>query len=93
MKFIVKLFRNSPASTGLLSLFILLHLVGDKDFGAPMIATEGDVFAFLVYCCVMASLVLFILPRIKPQNKEKVTWTVVAVTVVVLTVIAKIIAL
>ena len=93
MKFIVKLFRNSPASTGLLSLFILLYLVGAKDFGNPMVATEGDVFALLVYCCVMAGLVLFILPRIKPQNKEKVTWTVVAVTVVVLTVTAKIMAL
>lgn len=93
MKFIVNFFRKSPASTGLLSLFILLYIVGAKDFSTPMIATEGDIFAFVVYCCVMAGLVLFVLPRIKPQNKEKVTWTVVAVTVVVLTVIAKIMAL
>lgn len=93
MKFIINFFRKSPASTGLLSLFILLYLVGGKDFGAPMVATEGDVFALLVYCCVMAVFVMFVLPKIKQQNQEKVTWTVVLITVLVLTVIAKIIAL
>ena len=58
-----------------------------------MVATEGDVFALLVYCCVMAVFVMFVLPKIKQQNQEKVTWTVVLITVLVLTVIAKIIAL
>ena len=90
-KFIIDFFREFPACTGLLSLLIALHLIGVKDLRTPIMAMqEGLLPVFYLYCCVILIFMLFILPKIEKQKRKKITWLVVVSSVIVSTVIAKI---
>lgn len=90
-KAILNLFRSSPASIGLLSLLIALHLTGVKDLRTPMAEVSKDVLLiFCLYCCVMMFLVMFVRKLRKQQKREKIIWTVVVSTVLLLTIIAKV---
>lgn len=90
-KSIINLFRKSPASMGLLSLLIALHLVGVKDLRTPMAEVSKDVLLiFGLYCGVMLLFVMFVLKKTEQQKREKLAWTVVASSVLFLTIIAKI---
>lgn len=88
--FIINFFRNYPVCTGLLSLLITLHLVGVKNLQTPLVAMQKNLFPlFFFYVVSMLGYMLFILPKIDSQKQEKITWIVIAVMVVVLTIIAK----
>ena len=90
-KTILNLFRSSPASIGLLSLLIALHLTGVKDLRTPMAEVSKDVLLiFGLYCGVMLFLVMFIWKLGERQKREKMIWTVVVSTVLFLTIIAKV---
>ena len=76
---------------GLLSLLIALHLVGVKDLRTPMAEVSKDVLlSFGLYCGVMLLFVMFVLKKTEQQKREKLAWTVVASSVLLLTIIAKI---
>lgn len=88
--FIINFFRNYPVCTGLLLLLISLHLVGVKNLQTPLVAMQKNLFhLFFFYVVSMLGYMLFILPKIDSQKQEKITWIVIAVMVVVLTIIAK----
>lgn len=88
--FIINFFRNYPVCTGLLLLLISLHLVGVKNLQTPLVAMQKNLFPlFFLYVVCMLNYMLFILPKINQQKREKITWIVIAVMVVVLTIIAK----
>lgn len=90
-KHVLNLIRKSPASMGLLSLLITLHLVGVKDLRVPMITMQKDLLMiFGLYMGVMLFYVLCILPRIEREKREKITWLVVVSSVLILTIAAKI---
>ncbi len=91
-KFVVDFFRNYPVCTGLLSFLIALHLIGAKDLRTPIVAMNKDLFPlFFLYVFIMAFYMLFILPKTEQQKREKQTWLVVVVSIISLTIIAKII--
>lgn len=90
-KFVIDLFRHFPICTGLLGFLIALHIVGIKDLRTPMMEMQDDLWLlFALYCFVMMFFMLFILPKVERQKREKLTWSVVASNVVVLTIVAKI---
>ena len=89
-KFFINLFRNYPICTGLLSLLIALHVVGVKDLQTPLIAMNENLFPILFfYVSVMLCYMMFILPKIKQEKREKATWLTVVFMVVILTIGAK----
>lgn len=91
-KFVVDFFRNYPVCTGLLSFLIALHLISAKDLRTPIVAMNKDLFPlFFLYVFIMAFYMLFILPKTEQQKREKQTWLVVVVSIISLTIIAKII--
>ena len=91
-KFVVDFFRNYPVCTGLLSFLIALHLIGAKDLRTPIVAMNKDLFPlFFFFFFIMAFYMLFILPKTEQQKREKQTWLVVVVSIISLTIIAKII--
>ncbi len=90
-KFVIDFFRKFPFCTGLLSLLIALHLTGVKDLRTPMVAMQEDLFLiFAFYAFAMLFFALFILPETEQQKREKLTWSVVVSSVLVLTVAAKV---
>ena len=94
-KFIVKVFRNSPACTGLISLLIALHLVGIKDLRTPLSSMPADLFltVFGLYCFAMLVYMLFILPHIAQEKREKRTWAFVGLSVLTIVIFAKFLAM
>ena len=89
-KFFINLFRNYPICTGLLSLLIALHVVGVKDLQTPLIAMNENLFPILFfYVSVMLCYMMFILPKINQEKREKATWLTVVFMVVILTIGAK----
>ncbi len=89
-KFIIDLFRKFPVCTGLLLFLIVLHLLDIKKLQTPMIAMAEDLsLLFFIYCFGMAFFMLFILPKTKPQKREKFTWLTVILSILVLSIVAK----
>lgn len=84
-KSILHVLRNSPASSGFLLLLILFRLTGVKVSPTSM----QEVCFFIVYFGIM-SVWLFIVPKLAPQKREKMTWIVVGSSVLLLTLAAKI---
>lgn len=86
MKSFIDFFRNYPTSTGLLCLIIISNLLSPKHAQTFILAIPKHLFPlFFFYALVMFGYMLFILPKIKQENKEKTTWLVVATNVVILT--------
>lgn len=89
--FIVNLFRKFPGCTGVLLLLLALHLTGVKDLRTSMVEIQDDLFlVFYLYVLGMLFFVMFLLPKVEPSKREKITWMVVVLSVLVLTIIAKI---
>lgn len=88
-KSIIRLFKNSPASSGFLLLLAAFHLAGVKKLQTPLQEKKEVLIFIFVYLCIMAIWV-FIVPKIEPQKKEKVTWCVVGLSVLLVTILAKI---
>lgn len=87
MKFFIGFFRQYPTSTGLLCLILISHLFESKDTQTPLLALPKDFIpVFFFYVMGMFIYMLFILPQIEAQKREKETWIVVAISVVVLTI-------
>ena len=77
--FFIYLFRGNPFATGLLVLFILKYLLEiQKNWCLMMV----------FYVCCVVGYMLFILPKIEQQKREKTTWLVVALLVVISTSVA-----
>lgn len=88
--FIVNVFKDSPACTGLVLLLITLHLTGVKSLALPMSEMPKEVGLILFsYLCIMAISVLFILPKTAQHKRRKLMWQVVVTAVLILTVAAK----
>ena len=86
MKDFIDLFRRFPTLTGLLCLVIVSHLTEPKDLRTPILAMPENLMPlFFLYVFGMLFYMLMILPKIELQQREKVTWLVVATSVVVLT--------
>lgn len=87
MKFFIGFFRQYPSCTGLLCLILISHLFESKDTQTPLLAMPKDFIpVFFFYVMGMLIYMLFILPQIEAQKREKETWIVVAISVVVLTI-------
>lgn len=87
MKFFIGFFRQYPTSTGLLCLILISHLFESKDTQTPLLALPKDFIpVFFFYVMGMFIYMLFILPQIEAQKREKETWIVVAISVVVSTI-------
>lgn len=86
---IIKLLRNSPASSGFVLLLIALHFSGAKPLQMPLIEKKEIVICFFAYFCIMTAW-LFIMPKVDQNKREKATWTIVGSSVLVLTILAKV---
>lgn len=89
-KYVFNLVRKSPASIGLLSLLIALHLAGIKDLRTSMVTMPRElwyIFVSYVFCMVIT---VFILPKIGETKREKTVWSIVVSSVFILTIAAKI---
>lgn len=87
MKFFIGFFRQYPSCTGLLCLILISHLFEPKDAQTPLLAMPKDFIPiFFFYVIGMLIYMLFILPQIEAQKREKETWIFVAISVVVLTI-------
>ena len=87
MKFFINLFRNYPCCTGLLCLVLLSHLTEPKDLQTPILSMPSNFLpVFFFYVFSMLGYMLFILPNISSERREKITWLWVSVNIVVLTI-------
>lgn len=72
-------------------MLLALHLTGVKDLRTSMVEMQDDLFlVFYLYVLGMLFFVMFLLPKVEPSKREKITWMVVVLSVLVLTIIAKI---
>lgn len=72
-------------------MLLALHLTGVKDLRTSMVEIQDDLFlVFYLYVLGMLFFVMFLLPKVEPSKREKITWMVVVLSVLVLTIIAKI---
>ena len=86
MKNFIGLFRQYPSCTGLLCLILISHLFEPKDAQTPLLAMPKEFIPiFFFYVIGMLIYMLFILPQIEAQKREKITWHVVASSIIVLT--------
>lgn len=87
MKFLINLFRRFPTSTGLLFLVIIANLTNTQYSPTSMFVMQRNLLhIFFVYVIGMLLYMLFILPQIPLQNREKATWFVVMANVVIFTI-------
>lgn len=82
-----RLFKSSPTTSGFLLLMIVFHLAGVRSSPQSML----EVYLSLIYICIMAICGFFIVPKIEQNKREKLTWCVVGLSIVLLTCIAKMI--
>ena len=88
MKIITDLFRKYPSCTGLLCLILLSHLMEPKDLHTPILSMPEEFLpVFFLYVMGMLCYMLFVLPGIQSKNREKITWIVVLISIVILTVL------
>ena len=77
MKFFIGFFRQYPTSTGLLCLILISHLFESKDTQTPLLALPKDFIpVFFFYVMGMLIYMLFILPQIEAQKREKETFQI-----------------
>jgi len=87
MKFFIDLFRKFPVCTGLLCLVVISNLTESKDLQTPILSMQKDLLPiFFLYTLGMWFYMMFVLPSIPPQKREKTTWLLVVIGVVVLTI-------
>ena len=87
MKFFIDFFKNYPTSTGLLCLVIISHLAESDGAQTPILSMPKEFLGvFFFYVMGMSIYMLFILPKIEEQKREKITWSVNIASVVVLTI-------
>lgn len=83
MKFFIDFFRNYPTCTGLLCLVIIFHLAQSDGFETSILSIPKEFLGvFFFYVFVMLFYMMFILPHIQQQKREKVTWSVNIASVV-----------
>lgn len=87
MKFFIDFFKNYPTSTGLLCLVIISHLAESDGAQTSILSMPKEFLGvFFFYVMGMSIYMLFILPKIEEQKREKITWSVNIASVVVLAV-------
>lgn len=87
MKFFIDFFKNYPTCTGLLCLVIISHLAESDGAQTSILSMPKEFLGvFFFYVFMMLFYMMFILPHIKQQKREKVTWSVNITSVVVLAV-------
>jgi hypothetical protein len=84
------LFRKNPSCTGLLCLLITTYFITPKDIRGPILEISGILLPVCsLYVFILGLYMLFFLPKIEEQNREKITWLLVIIIVVVLTAVVK----
>lgn len=86
MKIFDNLFRRHPVCTGLLCLIIISHLTEPKHLRTPILTMPSNLLhIFFFYVLGMLFYMMFVLPKVQQKNREKITWIVVAISIVALT--------
>jgi uncharacterized membrane protein YidH (DUF202 family) len=76
--FIIGFFRDHPCLTGLLLILVGYHFIGAKSFTASWrVMPEEWVILIIGYLAVFLAYILWILPYIAIENREKLTWVFV----------------
>jgi len=92
-KFIIGFFREFPTCTGLLLLLISCHFLGIKDFTEPW-AKAPKVFwdIIIIYLLVAYIFITFCIQNLEASMRERATWIVILISVIVLVTLAKLFA-
>ncbi|MBO7097991.1 MAG: hypothetical protein J6W11_05085 [Alphaproteobacteria bacterium] len=84
-KFVIGVFRNYPICTGLLCLILLSHIIGPKNLQKPILSMPTEYLPiYFFYVISMLFYMLFVLRTIEQSKREKITWGIVALNVIVL---------